>query len=78
MAFLAALLALALWSLATPADRRRRGCARLAAFIAAQPALLYGYYLWGGIKEVAAAALIAGAAALALGVARTPTRAARR
>lgn len=30
-----------------------------AASIAAQPALLYGYSLWGGIKEVAAAGLIA-------------------
>ena len=29
------------------------------AALAAQPALLYGYYLWGGIKEVAGAMLIA-------------------
>ena len=43
----------------------RPPCARAIAFIAAQPALLYGYYLWGGVKEVAAAALIAGAAPLA-------------
>lgn len=28
------------------------------AALAAQPALLYGYYLWGGIKEVAGALLI--------------------
>ena len=33
-------------------------------FISAQPALLFGYYLWGGVKELAAAALIATAAAL--------------
>ena len=45
--------------------RSRRRWSRLArlraavAFVAAQPALLFGYYLWGGIKEVAAAALIA-------------------
>jgi hypothetical protein len=35
-----------------------------AAFVAAQPALLVGYVLWGGIKEIEAAALIAIAAAL--------------
>ena len=38
------------------------GSARLraaAAFIAAQPALLYGYGLWTGIKEITSAALIA-------------------
>jgi hypothetical protein len=29
------------------------------AALAAQPALLYGYYLWGGIKELAGAMLIA-------------------
>ena len=43
--------------------RRSVGSPRLraaAAFVAAQPALLFGYYLWGGVKEVAAAALIAG------------------
>ncbi|MQA76047.1 MAG: hypothetical protein GEU88_17225 [Solirubrobacterales bacterium] len=64
MAWLGALLALALWSLATPlvASRPLRA---LVAFVAAQPALLVGYYLWGGIKELAAAALIATAAALA-------------
>ena len=31
----------------------------LAAFIAAQSALLYGYGLWSGIKEITSAALIA-------------------
>ncbi len=31
----------------------------MVAFVAAQPALLYGYSLWGAIKEVAAAALLA-------------------
>jgi hypothetical protein len=35
-----------------------------AAFIAAQPAILYGYSLWGGSKEVPAAALLALIAAL--------------
>jgi MYXO-CTERM domain-containing protein len=63
MAFLAALLALALWQLAAavvPSPRARTAI----AFIAAQPALLYGYYLWGGVKELLAIALAATAAAL--------------
>ena len=42
----------------------RRACARPRSFIAAQPALLFGYFLWGGIKEVVAAALIAAGAVL--------------
>ena len=52
MALLAALLALALWSLARPlvASPALRAA---VAFVAAQPALLFGYYLWGGVKEVA-------------------------
>src|SRR4029077_14617529 len=36
----------------------------LVAFVAAQSALLFGYYLWGGIKEIAGAALLASIAAL--------------
>ena len=71
MAFLSALLALALWSLAAPQIASVRMRAAIA-FIAAQPAVLYGYYLWGGVKEIAAAALIAGAAALALAVLARP------
>ena len=35
----------------------RAGLRALAVFVAAQPALLFGYSLWGGVKEVAAAAL---------------------
>jgi hypothetical protein len=35
-----------------------------AAFIAAQPAILFGYALWGGIKELAGAGLLALIAAL--------------
>lgn len=65
IAFLAVLLTLALWSLARPlaASPALRGA---AAFIGAQPALLFGYYLWGGVKEVAAAALIAALAAASI------------
>jgi hypothetical protein len=37
----------------------------LLAFLGAQPALLYGYSLWGGIKEMTAAFLLATGAALA-------------
>jgi hypothetical protein len=36
----------------------------LVAFLAAQPALLYGYALWGGIKELTAAFLLVLGAAL--------------
>ncbi len=54
------------------ADRGRRHCGRRSPFVAAQSALLFGYYLWGGIKEVAAAALIAALPALAAGP-RSPT-----
>jgi hypothetical protein len=63
MAFWAALLSLALWRLGrrVVADHRLRA---LAAFVGAQAALLYGYYLWGGVKEVAAIALVATTAAL--------------
>ncbi len=63
LAFCASLLALALWQLAAPLVGSRPMRA-LTAFVAAQSALLFGYYLWGGIKEVAGAALVATIAAL--------------
>jgi hypothetical protein len=63
LGFLAALLGLALYRLAGLALDSRPARA-VAAFLAAQAALLYGYSLWGGVKEVAAAALVALAAAL--------------
>ena len=62
MAFLGALLALALWQLAGPVVASARLRAAIA-FVAAQPALLYGYHLWGGLKELAAVALVVTAAA---------------
>ncbi len=73
MACMAGLLALALWELprgliASP--RLRAG----VAFVAAQPALLYGYYLWGGIKEMTAAALIATTAGISGQAIRDPRR----
>jgi hypothetical protein len=63
VAFTAAMLALALYGLLGSLVSRPwlRG---LAAFVGAQSALLYGYALWGGLKEVAGAAAIALASAL--------------
>ena len=63
LSFLAALLGLTIYGLASrlitsPAIRA------LVAIIAPQAALLYGYALWGAMKELAAAALIALVAAL--------------
>ena len=105
MAFLAAVLALALQRIAAlclgaerdlgesaPEERdvggrrgpdrsRARGWQPVAiAALAAQPALLYGYYLWGGIKELAGAMLIAAfavAAPVALSGERPPAGARR-
>jgi hypothetical protein len=44
---------------------RGRSLRALLAFLGSQPALLYGYSLWGGIKELTAAFLLALGAALA-------------
>ena len=57
-AFLGALLALCIYHFAarlTPS----RPVRAVVAFIAAQPALLYAFGLWGGVKEVFAAAVLA-------------------
>jgi hypothetical protein len=58
LAFLAAMLALALYAVLGRAIASAPLCA-LGAFLAAQPAILYGYALWGGIKELAGALLLA-------------------
>jgi hypothetical protein len=58
LAFLGGMLALSLWPIIGPLVRARPLRA-FVVFIAAQAALLYGYSLWGGIKEVAAAWLVA-------------------
>ena len=42
----------------------------LVAFLAAQPALLYGYSLWGGVKELVSAFLLALLVALGVAAAR--------
>jgi hypothetical protein len=57
VAFAAGLLALALYGVLGGLIESRPLRA-LAAFVAAQPALLYAYALWGGVKEVPTAALI--------------------
>jgi len=63
LTFLAALLALALYAVLARVvpSRPLRGA---AAFVAAQPAILFGYALWGGIKELLGALLLALIAAL--------------
>jgi len=73
LAYLAAMLSLCICSLleGVLGDRRLRA---FVAFVAAQPALLVGYSLWGGVKEVAIAFLIALAAALAPAALRDGTR----
>ena len=73
LSFLAAMLSLCLWQIAGGLLRRPAPRA-LLAFVAAQPALLYGYAMWGGIKELAAAVFLALAAALAPAAARAGAR----
>ena len=58
LAFLAAMLALTLYALFAPLASSRPLRA-FAAFVAAQPAILFGYSLWGGIKELPGAWLFA-------------------
>jgi hypothetical protein len=63
LAFMAAMLALSLYAvleLVIPSAPLRAA----AALLAAQPAILFGYALWGGIKEIAGAWLLALIAAL--------------
>ena len=52
IAFLAVMLALSLYALLEPLVPLRPLRA-FAAFVAAQPAILFGYSLWGGLKELA-------------------------
>jgi hypothetical protein len=60
----AAMVALCFYQLAAPLIPHRLLRA-VIAIVAAQPALLYGFALWGGVKELTAAALVATAVALA-------------
>jgi hypothetical protein len=63
LAFLAAMLGLSLYAVLERVIEPR-GLRAAAAFLAAQPALLFGYGLWGGIKELSGAWLLALMAAL--------------
>jgi hypothetical protein len=63
IAFFAAMLALSLASLLAPLVHSRRLRA-IVAFFAAQAALLYGFALWGGMKEIIGVALIVSVATL--------------
>jgi hypothetical protein len=67
MAFCGAAVGLCVYALVEPllASPRIRA---LVAFFAAQPALLYGYSLWGGTKELTAAFLLVLGAALVVQV----------
>jgi hypothetical protein len=58
LSFMGALLALGLYGLAAPLVPSRPLRAAFA-LVAAQPAILFGYALWGGIKELATALLVA-------------------
>jgi hypothetical protein len=62
LAFLGAMTALAGWSLVRLLVRSRVLCG-FVVFVAAQATLIYGYSLWGGVKEVAAAWALAVTAA---------------
>ena len=64
LAFLAAMLALTLYAILERLIYRP-ALRAAAAFVAAQPAILYGYSLWGGVKELGGAWLLALIAALA-------------
>jgi hypothetical protein len=64
LAFCGAAVALCVYALVEPVIPSPKLRA-LVAFLAAQPALLYGYSLWGGIKEMTAAFLLVLGMALA-------------
>lgn len=72
LAVLAALLACALYELSRPllATGPRRA---VAVFIASQSALLFGYTMWGGVKELTTAWLVALLAVLVVPLVRAPS-----
>ena len=63
IAFLASMMALALYALAGSLVRTP-WLRAVVAFLAAQPAILFGYSLWGGVKEIAGAWILVTVAAL--------------
>jgi hypothetical protein len=64
LSFLAAMLALSLYALVARVIESR-WLRAVIVFVAAQAALLYGYALWGGVKEIATSAMVVLVAALA-------------
>jgi hypothetical protein len=71
LAFLAAMLALGLYALVRPLVHAQY-LRFFAAAVAASSALLYGYALWGGVKELAEALLLVLVAALLPAFLRAP------
>ena len=71
LSFLAAMVAVGIYALAAPIVRRR-WLRALAAATAASAALLYGYALWGGIKELSEAFLLVLVSALLPAFLRAP------
>jgi hypothetical protein len=57
IAFAAVMVSLSVYALVSPL-LRSPFLRALVAFVGAQPALLYGYALWSGVKELAVAALV--------------------
>jgi hypothetical protein len=72
LCFLAAMVAIGIYVLAAPVVRTK-ALRAVAATAAASAALLYGYALWGGIKELAEAALLILVAALLPRFLRAPS-----
>jgi hypothetical protein len=71
LCFLAAMVAVGIYALAVPIVRRR-WLRALAAATAASAALIYGYAMWGGIKELAEAFLLVLVSALLPAFLRAP------
>jgi hypothetical protein len=73
IAFAAVMVSLSVYALVSPL-LRSRFLRALVAFVGAQPALLYGYALWSGVKELAVAALVVLVSALAASALTAPLR----
>jgi hypothetical protein len=73
LVFLATMLALSLYELSARLIPSRR-LRSFAVFVASQPALLFAFSLWGGIKELAGAAVLALLVALVVSLIREGER----
>lgn len=74
LTFMAAAMASGLLAVLRPVLGGRRRLRAVGVFLAAQAALLYGYVMWGGIKEIAIAALLPAAAVVAVETGRSAER----